>query len=178
MGAEFMVWPKVILGIVLLVFGRKLFWLFVGIAGFFLGMEYTGMILMDQPQWVIMVVAIAVGLVGAILAIVAERLAFALAGFYAGAYLALLVAQIYAGLGQSTVFFFAGGLIGAIIAALVMDWAIIIFSSLVGGGAIVQALSPGQTAGALMFVVLVAIGVAIQAKMLKGTKGAKAKKAK
>jgi len=156
-----------ILGLVLLVFGRKLFWLFVGIAGFLVGMEFAGMILGDQPQWVLVVVAGAAGLLGALLAVFAERIAFSVAGFFAGSYLALIVAESLVGNGHSIVWFSVGGVIGAMFAALVMDWAIIILSCLVGAGAVLQAVDLGQTMSVIVFVVLVSAGVVLQSRLMR-----------
>lgn len=157
----------IILGLVLLVFGRKLFWLFVAIAGFLVGMEFAGVILGDQPQWVLVVVAGIAGLLGALLAVFAERIAFSLAGFFAGSYLALIVAQSLSVNGHSVVWFGVGGVIGAMFAALVMDWAIIILSCLVGAGAVLQSVDLGQTVSFIVFVVLVSGGVVVQSRLMR-----------
>jgi hypothetical protein len=154
------------LGLILLVFGRKLFWLCVALLGFFLGMEFAGVLFVDQPRWVILLIGLGTGLLGAVLAVLAERVAFALAGFYAGAYLALVSAHSFAIGDHSTLLLVAGGVIGAVLAVLVMDWAIIILSSLVGAGAIVAAAGMGQPTGALVFVVLTVVGAAIQAGLM------------
>jgi hypothetical protein len=47
---------NIILGLILLVFGLKLFWLFVAIAGFLSGMLFGNLILPDQPQWICLLV--------------------------------------------------------------------------------------------------------------------------
>jgi hypothetical protein len=154
------------LGLILLVLGRKLFWLGVGVLGFFLGMEFAGVLFVDQPQWVMLLMGLGAGLLGAILAIVAERVAFALAGFYAGAYLALIAAHSFGAVGQGTLWLAVGGVIGAVVAALIMDWAIIVLSSLAGAGAIVGAAGLGETTGTLVFVILTAVGAAVQAKLM------------
>jgi len=77
-------------GAVLLLLGRKLFWLFVAVAGFYLSFEAARALLADQPAWLIWLVAIAAGLLGAVLAMLFQRVGFALAGFYAAAYIALV----------------------------------------------------------------------------------------
>jgi hypothetical protein len=154
------------LGLVLLVFGRKLFWLGVGVLGFFLGMKLAGVLLVDQPQWVMLLMGLAAGVLGAILAILAERVAFALAGFYAGAYLALIAAHSFGFASQGTLWLAAGGVIGAVVAALIMDWAIIVLSSLAGAGAIVGAVDLSETTGTLAFLILTAVGAAVQARLM------------
>ena len=157
---------KIILGLILLVFGRKLFWLFVAIAGFMVGMEFVAVILADQPPWIVLVLALGAGLLGALLAVFAQRVAFALAGFYAGAYLALILAQSFFPAGDRLVFFAVGGVIGGVFAALVVDQTIILLSCLVGAGAIVEALGMGKMVSIIVFVVLVATGAWVQARVM------------
>ena len=152
------------LGLILLVSGRKLFWLCVAVVGFLLGMELSSVILADQPRWLTLVIALGAGLLGALLAVLAQRLAFALAGFYAGAYLALIAAHSFGAGGNSTLLFAVAGIIGAVVAALIMDWAIIVLSCLAGAGAIVDAAGLGQPIGALVLVALVAAGIVVQTR--------------
>jgi hypothetical protein len=154
------------LGLILLVLGRKLFWLCVAVLGFFLGMEFAGALLVDQPKWVMFLIGLGAGLLGALLAILAERAAFAFAGFCAGAYLALTAAPSFGFGGHSTLSLAAGGVIGAVLASLIMDWAIIALTSVVGAGAIVDAASMGQTTGALIVVVLTVVGIVVQARLM------------
>jgi hypothetical protein len=158
--------PNILLGLILLVFGRKLFWLFVTIAGFLAGMALTALVLGHQPQWVVLVVALGAGLLGALLAVFVERVAFALAGFYAGSYLALIAAQSFATDGNSVLLFLVGGVIGVVLATWIMDWAIIALSCLVGAAAVVQGLDLGQAVGTTVFALLVIAGVFLQARVM------------
>jgi hypothetical protein len=48
------------------------------------------LLLPDQAQWICFLVAVGAGFLGTLLAVLAQRVAFALAGFYGGAYLALI----------------------------------------------------------------------------------------
>jgi hypothetical protein len=157
----------IVLGLVMLVFGRKLFWLFVAIVGFLVGMEFTKLLLVDQPIWVQLLGGLVAGLLGALLAVFAQRVAFILAGFFAGAYFGLLLAHPLGVAGASLILAVAGGVIGAIVAALLMDWAIIVLSCLVGAGAIVSQLRLRDTNTAIIFFVLVIIGIFVQAKLME-----------
>jgi hypothetical protein len=56
----------------------------------------------------------------------------------------------------------AGGIIGAVLAALIMDWAIIVLSSLVVSGLIVAAFGLQPLQGALIGVALAAAGIFVQ----------------
>jgi len=156
--------PYVVLGIVLLLFGRELFWVTVAIAGFLVAIRFASVMLADQPQWLILCVALGAGVLGALLAILAQRVAFALAGFYGGSLLALMGAQSL-GAGENTVIFFViGGVVGAVFAALIMDWAIVVLTCLVGAGAIVEPLGLGPLLTSVTFLALVVIGASFQAK--------------
>jgi hypothetical protein len=154
------------LGLILLLLGRRLFWLFVALVGFLLGMELTWVILGEQPKWVMLFIGLGTGLIGALLAVLVERVAFALAGFYAGAYLALIGAQSFGVGGNTIILFAAGGLIGAVFAALIMDWVIIVLSCLAGAGAIVVSLGLDQMLSLLVFLVLAVAGTFFQAKIM------------
>lgn len=155
------------LGLLLLVLGRKLFWLGVAILGVFVGMAVAGTVLGDQPTWVTLLVALGAGLFGGLLAIMAQRLAFAIAGCYAGAYLALS-ATVALGLGgHRTLWVVAGGVIGALVAARIMDWALIALTSLVGAAAIVTAGDMGPTTSALCFAGLAVVGMMVQARLMR-----------
>src|SRR5262244_3268925 len=87
------VWVVFGLGIVLLLFGRSLYWAFIAIAGFLVGMALANEWLADKQEWVRILAAIGAGLIGAIVGIMVQRLAFAIGGFFAGAYLALVIAS-------------------------------------------------------------------------------------
>lgn len=162
---------NIIAGLILLLFGRKLFWLFLGIAGFLIGMEITPLFFDEQPRWLQLAMAIGMGGLGAILAILAQRLAFALGGFFAGMYLALGAGHFFAPAAGNTMLFIAlgAGMIGAIIAALVMDTAITILACLVGAGAIVGELELGLVMNILVFLLLAGAGFGFQKKLWPAT---------
>lgn len=158
---------NLIAGVVLLLFGRKLFWLFLGIAGFLIGMEIAPMFFGDEPRWLQFSIAVGTGCLGAFVAILAQRLAFALGGFFAGMYLALGVGHFFALADANATLFLAlgGGIIGAIIAALIMDTAITILVCLVGAGAIVGELQFSLAMQILIFLLLAGAGVIFQEKL-------------
>jgi hypothetical protein len=160
---------KIVLGLIVLILGRKIFWLTVAIVGFLVGMELTGMFLADQPTWVLLAVGLAAGLVGALLAVLVQRVAFGLAGFFAGAYLTVIVAQSLGAVDTSVILPIVGGVVGTLIAVLLMDWAIIVLSCLVGAGVVVAQLPLSPQVSAIVFAGLVIIGIVIQAKLMERT---------
>jgi hypothetical protein len=157
----------IVLGLIMLVFGRKLFWLFVAIVGFLVGMEFTDLLLVNQPIWAKLLGGLGAGLLGALLAIFVQRVAFILAGFFAGAYFALMLAHPLGVEGTGVLLPVAVGVIGAIVAALLMDWAIIVLSCLVGAGAIVFRLGLRDVKTVTVFFVLVIVGILVQSKLME-----------
>lgn len=156
-----------IAGLVLLIAGRPLYWAFVGIAGFLFGARVAAAYLVNAPQSTQLIAAVAAGIVGALLAMIAQRFAFALAGLFAGGYLAGLAAEALAASGSVQLgLVIAGALVGAILAVMVMDWAIVILSSLMGAGLICEALALAPTWSAAAFVGLAVLGAVIQGKSL------------
>jgi hypothetical protein len=157
----------IVLGLIMLVFGRRLFWLFIAVVGFLVGMEFTSQLLTNQPLVVQLLGGLGAGLVGALLAVFFQRVAFILAGFFAGAYFVILLAHPLGITGAGLLLPIAGGVIGAIVAAMLTDWAIIVLSCLVGAGAIVSRLGLRDVKTAIVFLVLVVIGILLQAKLME-----------
>jgi hypothetical protein len=145
-----------------LFFGRKLFWLFVGILGFLAGSRLGAIWLAGYPAWTVLGTSFLLGLGGALLAVFFERLAFALAGFYCGVFLAAGL-SIETGLfSQSILLLLAGGLVGAVLAALIMDWALSALSALAGAGAVVMALPLAPVIKAILWLGLALAGYFFQ----------------
>jgi len=154
-----------VLGILLLLFGRRIFWLFVAVAGFIAGITFAPMFMNGQPELVILLVAILAGLIGAFLGIMLEGVAILIAGFLAGGYLATTLA-LSLGLTNTVgdwVIYIAGGIIGLILVAALFDWAIILLSVLLGTEIIMPFLSLSASPYYwLVFVGLLVVGIAVQ----------------
>jgi len=85
---------NLVLGVVLLTTGKKLYWLFVAIIGFVIGLGIATQYVQLNPPWMIYIVALGVGVIGAILATFLQHLAIALAGFVVGGYGAQYIAGL------------------------------------------------------------------------------------
>lgn len=160
--------PFLILGAALLGLGRRLFWLFVGVLGFVVGMLVVEFLFRSAPNWLILVTGLAGGAAGALLAILMQRLGIAAAGFLAGAY---LVYTLFRSLSlNSSPWLWAAilvsGIVGAVLMSVLFDWALIALSSLTGSVLFVEALGLGAPWGGLLFFGLIIIGVVIQGGVL------------
>jgi len=95
------------IGVLLLVLGRKLFWLFVGVVGFLWGFQIASQLLPANSQIAILVAALVLGLIGAVLAIFVQHLVVILAGFLAGGHLVIRILTLYNWDGQQYVWWIA-----------------------------------------------------------------------
>ena len=160
---------ELLVGIALLTFGRKLFWIFVGTAGFLLGARFGAQFSIGEPEWVPSAVAFFAGLIGAIFAIFVQRMAVWIAGVVMGGYTVdwLLSTMGLEGTGWTWAALLGGGIAGAVSVLFVFDWALIVLSSVAGAIMFVQATSLSQPLNILLFLVLSSIGIAIQVRMQK-----------
>lgn len=159
--------PLILIGIVLLAFGRKLFWLFVAAIGFIVGSEVSAVLLVHQPHWIFLS-ALILGLIGAFVAIFVQKMAIRGAGFLAGGYFAMTLCQHLdvAGPERGWIAFLVGGVIGTLLMIFIFNGALIAFSSASGTYLILAPLHLKPELAAILFLVLVIVGVLFQNKLL------------
>lgn len=158
---------NLVVGIVLLLFGRKLFWLFVGAAGFLVGMELAERYFAGSDATLL--IAVAVGVVAALLAILFYKVALVIAGFIVGGYVTLdLMRHFQMAPPEAIVWlpYVIGGIIGAVLILLLLDWALILLSSLAGASLIMASNVLQQFESTAAFLILVVVGILIQAAIL------------
>jgi len=166
---------QVILGAVQLLMGRKIFWLMVGIAGFLSGLWFA-LNWVDWSGWMKLLLALAVGIVGAGLTVVIQKPIAAIFGFFAfGVAGSILAGVLGVERGGSLywIIFGACGLVGAILTIVLFDWALILATSLLGASSIMTGLSSlldlslDRILAMILFLVLLAIGIGTQSRSLK-----------
>lgn len=159
-----------LLGIVILVSGRKLFWLTVGAIGFVLGLGLVLSFLEDQSAWVTWTAALLTGGVGAIFAILLQKVAVGVAGFLVGGFvLVWLLLQFFSlDLAQLEwlIIFIVGGIAGAILVSSLFELALIALSAAVGATMIVQMIDFQPLVTAVLFLILLIVGFVAQSKSL------------
>src|SRR5437588_7133893 len=158
-----------LIGVVILFFGRKLFWLCVAAVGFAAGVEIAPHLVHEPSPLLALTVALVLGLIGALLALFLQKIAVAVLGFLAGGKLAgALAAAFFVQYAQySTVIFVVGGLIGAILLLVLFDWALIVVSSLIGAHLIQSTIVLPASGSTILFIGLVVIGILIQVASLR-----------
>jgi Domain of unknown function (DUF4203) len=158
-----------LIGVVILLFGRKLFWLCVAAVGFAAGVEIAPHLVNEPSPLLALTVALVLGLIGALLALFFQKIAIAILGFLAGGKLAGAIAAAF--LVQyaqySTVIFVVGGVIGAILLLFLFDWALIVVSSLIGAHLIQSTMLLPPSGSTIVSIGLVVIGILVQATSLR-----------
>ena len=161
---------RILVGFLLLVLGRRLYWLFVAVVGFLYGLELAPRLLPGQSQAVIVIIALGLALLGALLAVVATKVALGLTGFVAAGGIAAVVLQhltIESGVVVLGIYFIAG-IIGAVLFLLLFNAALIVLSSLAGAYLVVlgaeelRLISPAPETA--LVIVLAVVGIVIQAR--------------
>jgi hypothetical protein len=161
-----------ILGIISLFFGRKLFWVFAALIGLSVGLIVGAQLLQEQAVFVRVLVAISIAAICAALAIYAEKIMIVLAGFLGLGAFGYLISNLFK---LPTLFhwilFIGMGILGAVLISKYMEWAIVIISSVIG------AIMAGAGLGGLthfnflidllIFLGLLAAGIFFQSRNLR-----------
>lgn len=158
---------NLLLGGSLLVAGRKLFWLFVAVLGFIVGLQITQRFF-HGPEILSLIVGIIFGIIFALLAIFLETIAIGIAGFIGGGYILSTLGNML-GINGGAIYwiiYIIGGILGVVLIMMLLDWALITLSSLAGAALVVQSLPRPPISGSLLFIILVGIGFIIQASVL------------
>ncbi len=160
---------NLVLGVVLLTTGKKLYWLFVAIIGFVIGLTLATQYIFLNPPWLVYIAAIGIGVIGAILAVFLQRLAIALVGFLVAGYGAMHLVGLLGITAEPNnwMAFIIGGIVGLILVASVFDWALYLLSAWAGSTMVTEAIGIGGTVGLVVFFALFVLGMIIQAGLFR-----------
>jgi hypothetical protein len=158
-----------VLGAILLVAGRKIFWLLVGGIGFVIGATLAQRFFNGNDLTIILA-GVVLGLIFAVLAVFLESVAIGIAGFLGGGYVFMNLATTLGldpgGIG-TWIIFVVGGIIGVILVALLFSWALITISSFVGAAMIIAGFGLTAATAGLVYLGLVIAGVLIQGTSMR-----------
>jgi ammonia channel protein AmtB len=157
---------NVLIGGSLLIWGRRLFWLFVAAAGFIVGWDIATRNF-NGPAWVAIAIGIIAAVIAAMLAVFLKKVAIGVAGFLMGAWLMVSLAAML-GMDQGLAywgFFLVGGVAGVILIGLFFNFALIWLSSLAGTTLIMTAVSFVGIVRVLVFIVILFLGVILQTSL-------------
>lgn len=157
----------IVVGAAMLLFGRRLFWVFVAGTGFVVGALLAAQFLASSEAWVLLGAAVLCGVLGAVIALFAQKLAIGIAGFLGGGYLAHAIAVQFGMQETAWIAFLVAGVIGAILLMILFNWALVALSSLVGAAVITQELTLTEPWPVVVFLLLLIFGLAVQSRQLR-----------
>jgi hypothetical protein len=158
----------IVVGLLSLLLGKRLFWLFAGIVGFALGWWLTGLLLPDG--WVRLLAGVAAGVILGVLSRFLGKWAIRIVAAIAGFVILPMLLGSVGMLGGISEFLWAvvGAALGFMLALFLADWTLIFLSSILGAGLILtgaQVVAPLSEAISLLAgFVLIALGVVFQSR--------------
>jgi hypothetical protein len=158
----------IVLGLLSLLLGKRLFWLFAGIVGFALGWWLTGLLLPDGL--VRLLVGLIVGLILGGLSRFLGKWAIRLVAAVAGFVILPMVLGNLGMLGGINQFLWAviGAVLGFVCALFLADWTLIFLSSILGAGLILNGaqtfVALSEAVRVLVGFVLIALGIMVQSR--------------
>lgn len=162
-------------GALLLLLGRRLYWLLAGVVGFVVAFVVVPRLLPEVGADMALIVAVAAGVAGAVLVVFAHKVVLGLVGGLAGGLVALWLTQNL-GVERGLLWLGAallGAVLGAWLVSRVFEFALALLSTLLGAQLLMDALPvPSRWAWAA-YVGLVACGLFVQLAWSPGRKRAK-----
>ena len=150
-------------GVVLLVAGRRLYWLLVGLVGFVVGFSLATEFL-HGPDWLLLAAGIGAGLLAAGLAVFFQKIAIGIAGFLIGG-LAVLWWAGQTGWGEVWwvwALAIVAGILGSALTRTAFEIGLVVLSSILGATLVLEALQRPADQVSPLLVLLVIAGVVIQ----------------
>ena len=161
-------WVAILIGAALLTVGRKLFWVFVGGAGFIAGMWLMQAFFPEQPH----TAALVAGGIGAAAGIALTKFVKAVAinvgGFLGGGVIGLGLARISGPWMPEWLAFIVLGILGVVLLTKAFETALLLMSSIAGAMLIAGNLPLSDPLRVAAIVVLSIAGMFIQRKANKG----------
>jgi len=177
---------QIVIGLIEALFGRKLYWVFVALAGFAVGWVLAPAIFGGLPTWAWVLIGAVLGIVFALLSVKFMRFMVSIGGFFAfGAVTVEVVRWLGAEAAQGSVVwwiaFVIGGLVGFFIMLTLFDWALIVLTSLAGAGSVATGINhfvPNEPRWlqVVLFVVILVVGLLFQWASLRRSQGGRALK--
>jgi len=158
-----------VIGVILLLLGRKAYLISIGILGFLGGLYIFTTFLGTAHDWRSILFALATGTVGSLLAFALHRAAWIFGGFFGGGVLMYYLRDSTGLLGSLSPvpMFIIGGVIGAILLSLILDQALILLSCLTGAALITYQSGLHGAPALFLFAGLFGTGFLVQGRTLR-----------
>jgi len=157
-------WAYIVLGILMLVWGRRFFWVFVGAMGFVAGFTYGKDIFGLEYVQTLLIAASILCVIGIVIALFMQSIAIGIVGFLAGSYITYSLLPVFGefSLEVTWLIVLIGGIVGVVLSILIIDWMLILLSSLAGAAIIVHHIFPNSWVKPVICIVLSVAGIVIQ----------------
>ena len=153
----------VVIGVMLLILGRKYTWTFTAGLVFFIFMELTAKGQFDFPDALVFVIGIVFGVSGGLLAVALRRVVIPLTGVLAAGYLFSRLDSVFKlFMGHQWMPYLAGGLLGLVLTIGVPDWTLTMLSSIVGALMVIKGIKIEPTWMTVAFLGITLAGTVIQ----------------
>jgi hypothetical protein len=161
----------IIVGLLLLLLGRKVIWLFAAAVVFVLSLQLLTQYVHTHTT-MLFYVALGLGAITAVATIFLQKILIRVAGFLAGGYLFLSLAHQFATPEALPWWlpFVVGGVLGAVLLSFLFDWALIVLSAATGAFLIVQQFELTRNVGLGLVIALALVGIVVQARGRLGGK--------
>ncbi len=152
-----------ILGFLLILSGRNLFWLCVGTVGFLVGVQCAQAVGWAQG-WMVLGTALVLGCAGAVLAVSFEWIMVVVgAGFFGGGYILMnILAQAVGPDPYAWLIFVVGGIVGMCLMVIFFDWTLIFVSTLLGALIITNMIQGTEQSREVVFIGCLVTGMTVQ----------------
>jgi hypothetical protein len=159
----------IVIGVILLLLGRRAYLISVGILGFLGGLYLFTLFIGTAHDWRSVLFALLFGTVGSLLAFSLHKAAWIFGGFCGGGVLLLYLndASGIGGDGSPVMLFVVGGAAGAAFFLLLLDWALIVVTSIMGAVLIAYQSRLEGAAGLALFALLLLTGMLVQGSSLR-----------
>lgn len=159
-----------VIGLILIFLGRRVYLISIGILGFLGGLYLITSLIGISHDWRSLLVALLLGVVGSLLAFALHKAAWIFGGFFGGGVLLMYLNDAFSipAIGSPVVVFILGGIVGALLFLLLLDWALILVTALTGATLITYQSGLGGPAGQALLIGLLFAGILVQGNSLRG----------
>lgn len=154
---------RILVGVVLMVAGRQLYWLLVGGLGFYLGMKMAAETFAISPPEAVLIIGLVAGLAGALLSVFLQRITIGVVGALAGGWALEAVLLQYGVISQhSLLAWIIGGIAGLLCLTAFFEWTLVALTSLLGAYLVVENLELDTVLKYPLLIVLFVIAAVLQ----------------
>jgi hypothetical protein len=158
---------SLVVGLLLLIVGRKAFWFFLALVGFAVAVAFVPQVLPDLDGQTQLIIAIVVGIAAGVAASVLAKVVVWVGGFVGGAYVGVIAWQtlVPATPGFPWIPVIVGGVAGMLLAKFLFESVLVVVSAAAGSALIVHTMRLGETMGFALLILLTTIGIIVQGRL-------------